>query len=184
MELDLTAAWQDETVSLFLLDEEHVSADYVRWLNDPRVNRFLESRFAVHDEEGTRAFVRHCRADAGTLFFGIRACALDQRHVGNIKLGPIDRHHRLGEIGILVGEPDAWGRGIATHAIARLADIARAQLGLRKLTAGCYASNVGSERAFARAGFEREGVRRAHFLLDGQPEDLVLMARWLDPPVR
>lgn len=179
MELLPTDAWQDDTVSLFVLGEEHVGPDYVRWLNDPRIGRFLESRFTQHDEAGTRAFVARCRADDATLFLGIRSRALGDRHVGNIKLAPIDRRHGLGEIGLLIGEPDAWGRGLASHSIARLCDIARSQLGLRKLTAGCYASNVGSERAFLRAGFEREGVRRDHFLLDGRPEDLVLVARWL-----
>lgn len=177
MEAIATTAWRDDTVELFLLGEEHVGDDYLRWLADPRVNRFLESRFAHHDAEGTRAFVAQCRADAKTLFLGIRSRALDGRHVGNIKLGPIDHRHGLGEIGLMIGEPEAWGRGIGRSAIARMAAIAFDELGLRKLTAGCYASNVGSEQAFLRAGFHREGVRGAHFLLDGQPEDLVLLAR-------
>jgi RimJ/RimL family protein N-acetyltransferase len=52
-------------------------------------------------------------------------------------------------------------------------------LGIRKLTAGCYASNIGSAKAFLRAGFHIEARRPAHFILDGRPEDLVLLARLL-----
>jgi hypothetical protein len=36
-------------------------------------------------------------------------------------------------------------------------------------------------RAFIKAGFVVEGRRAAHFILDGRPEDLVLLARILRP---
>lgn len=179
MELSPTPHWHTERVDLFLLGPEHVGPEYVGWLNDPQVNRFLESRFIVHSEAGTRDFVCDCRGRTNSLFLGIRAEGLGGRHVGNIKLEPIDRRHGLGEIGILIGDRSAWGKGIATDAIRAVAAIASGQLSLRKLTAGCYASNNGSVKAFQRAGFEIEGTRRSHFILDGRPEDLILMARWL-----
>ena len=178
MELQPTENWHDGEVSLFLLTEDEVGAAYVRWLNDPEIARFLESRFADHDLESTRAFVALQRANPDVLFLGIRSEVLG-RHVCNIKLGPIDRRHQTGDIGIMIGERDAWGRGIATRAIARLCAIARDELALRKVTAGCYGGNVGSERAFERAGFAIEGRRTAQFLLDGATEDLVLMGRVL-----
>lgn len=178
MKLTPTLQWQTQRIELFLLEPEHVSAAYVGWLNDPVVARYLESRFSVHTEDSTREFVRNCRDHAQTLFLGIRSKKLNA-HVGNIKLAPIDLHHGLGEIGILIGERTAWGQGIAGDAISALADIARDQLSLRKLTAGCYASNIGSEKAFMRAGFEFECRRRRHVLLNGQPEDVALMAKWL-----
>ncbi len=173
------AAWQDERVELFLLEERDVGTRYVSWLNDPIVNRYLESRFSMHDAASTRAFVDSSLANPLVLLLGIRSRALGGRHVGNIKLGPIDRHHEVGDIGILIGDPDAWGAGLASSAIRLLCGIAAKQIGLRKVTAGCYASNIGSERAFLKAGFEIEGRRTQHFLLDGHEEDLILMARWL-----
>lgn len=176
MELDPTHRWRDDAIELFLLEPRHASDAYVRWLNDPEVNRYLESRFATQDLPSVAAFIAGALKSDRSLFLGIRSIAL-ARHVGNIKLGPIDRHHGLGEIGIMIGDRDAWGRGTASRAIARLAEIARVELGLRKLTAGCYGSNVGSEKAFLKAGFHVEGRRPSHFLLDGRPEDLILMAR-------
>ncbi|MET0311562.1 MAG: GNAT family protein [Burkholderiaceae bacterium] len=179
MRIEPTFRWRTAALELFVLEPSDVGPDYVGWLNDPRVNRYLESRFAVHAEQDVREFVAAQLAAGDSLFLGIRSTALGGRHVGNIKLAPIDRRHGLGEVGILVGEPQAWGRGIASGAIAQLAAIAREELGLRKLTAGCYASNEGSSRAFAKAGFAIEGRRPAHFVLDGRPEDLVLMGRLL-----
>lgn len=179
MQLNPTPRWNTERIELFMLRPEHVGPAYVGWLGDPEVNRYLESRFATHTEQSTREFVQGCLDDPQALFLGIRSKLLDSRHVGNIKLAPIDARHGLAEIGILIGESLAWGRGIASDAISALAAIAEDQLSLRKLTAGCYASNVGSQKAFQRAGFEIEGERHDHFMLDGRPERLVLMARWL-----
>jgi ribosomal-protein-alanine N-acetyltransferase len=178
MDLDLGPAARATTVELFVLMPDHVSDAYVAWLNDPEVNRFLESRFDTHTIESTRSFVAAMHASPDNLMLGIRSTALG-RHVGNIKLGPISRRHGTGEVGILIGDRAAWGRGIATQAIAALSDIARTRLGLRKVTAGCYATNVGSQRAFEKAGYAVEGCRKAQYLLDGQPEDLVVMGHIL-----
>lgn len=183
MRLEPTALWADERVGLFLLTPDLVTDAYVGWLGDPEVNRYLESRFAVQDRASVEAFVTNLLASDTNLFLGICDRDLDL-HVGNIKLGPIDRRHGLGEIGIMIGDRRAWGRGVGGRAIALVADIAREELGLRKLTAGCYARNVGSAKAFEKASFVVECVRPAHFLLDGEPEDLVLMARLLGPSRR
>lgn len=178
MQLEPTARWTSDDVELFVLTPELVSDVYVGWLTDPDINRFLESRFTPHDRASTEEYVSTMLRSDKNLMLGIRSRSLG-RHVGNIKLGPIDRYHGLAEIGIMIGDRGAWGRGIATRAIAMLASIAKYELGLRRLTAGCYASNVGSSRAFERAGFTIEATRPAHFMLDGEPEGLVLLGRLL-----
>jgi RimJ/RimL family protein N-acetyltransferase len=179
MHLSQTGRWQTRRIELFVLEPEHASDAYVGWLNDPEVNRFLESRFAVHDREGVAAFIAAALADPKTLFLGIRDREIG-RHVGNIKVAGIDRHHGLGEVGVMIGDRGAWGRGIGSEAIQCVGEIARHELGLRKLTAGCYGSNAASAKAFEKAGFHIEARRPRHFLLDGQTEDLILMARLLD----
>jgi ribosomal-protein-alanine N-acetyltransferase len=181
MELESTPGWRSERAELFLLHPDDASDDYLRWLQNPVVNRYLESRFHAHSLSSIREFIAVNRASPSSLFLGLRAPALAGRHVGNIKLAPIDPHHRSGEVGIVIGEPSAWGRGLATEAIRLLSGIAANQLGLRRLTAGCYESNAGSERAFLRAGFSREALRPGHFLLEGRPEGLLLLGKSLEP---
>lgn len=175
MRIPATARWRNNAVELFVLEPSDVTEVYVGWLNDPTVNRYLESRFFIHSIESTRRFVENCLASPSSLLLGIRSIHLHGTHVGNIKIASIDRHHGLGEVGILVGEKNVWGRGIGSAAIQVLMTIAREELGLRKLTAGCYASTVGSQRAFLKAGFYIAGERKSHFLLDGEPEAMVLM---------
>lgn len=180
MRLDPTQRWRRKHIELFLLTPELVTERYVAWLNDPEVSRYLESRFVQHEVEDVRAFVTAQLESEAVLFLGIYVAELG-RHVGNIKIGPLDRRHGLGEIGIMIGDRAAWGRGVATEAIVMMSEIGFAELGLRKITAGCYASNVGSKRAFEKAGFAVEAVRPAHFLLNGLPEDAVLLGRLRTP---
>lgn len=178
MHIESTDRWSNDLVALRLLRAQDVTDDYIAWLNDPEINRYLESRFTIQNRAGVEAFVNKMLDDDRVLFLAIHDLGLG-RHVGNIKLGPVDRPHRLGEIGLMIGDRAAWNRGIGTAAIRLVMAIAKHELGLRRLTAGCYASNVGSAKAFEKAGFRVEAVRPAHFLLDGRPEDLILLGAFI-----
>lgn len=180
MRLDPQDYWRDGQIELFQLLPGDVSDAYVAWLNDPEINQYLETRFSEQDRPSVEAFVASVQESAHSVLFGIRDIA-QGRHVGNIKLGPIDRRHGLGEIGLMIGDRSAWGRGIGSGAIGIVTVIAERQLGLRKLTAGCYASNIGSKRAFEKIGFSVEAVRPAHFLMNGATEDLILLGKILTP---
>lgn len=180
MLLNPTPRWSDAHIGLFPLTPALVSEDYIGWLRDPEVNRYLEVRFREQKRADVETFVAAMAASERDLLLGISDLRLG-RHVGNIRLGPIDRNHGLGEIGIMIGDRAAWGSGVGTAAIRRIADIARHELGLRKLSAGCYAANAGSRKAFEKAGFVVEAVRPAHALLDGAPEDQLLLGLVIDP---
>lgn len=174
MRAPVTACWSNDLISLFLLEETDVTTNYVDWLNNPEVNRYLETRFATHTLESTRQFVRTCAENPNSLLLGIRSHSLGNRYIGNIKL-EINWLHGLGEIGIMIGESDARGKGLAYQAISLLTAIARDELKLRKLTAGCYASNKASERSFIKVGFTKEGERPQHFICEGRLENLILL---------
>ena len=178
MHIDLDPQGEISPVGLFVLTDCHVTDAYVRWLNDPIINRYLESRFVAHTVQSTKAYVEQHGRSPNNVLLGIGSRKLGM-HVGNVKIGPIDWNHGTSEVGILIGEREVWGSGIATFVITMVSEIARTRLMLRKLTAGCYASNVGSRKAFDKAGFAIEGVQRHQCLLDGKPEDLILMGRYL-----
>ena len=159
-------------LSLRPLTVADVTDAYVGWLNDPEVTRFLETRHAAQTRETVEAFVAAVAARAHEHLFAIRLRA-GGRHVGNIKVGPIHPLHRVGDVSLLIGARDVWGQGYAAEAIELVSRHAFGALGARKLSASLYAANVGSERAFLKAGWRREGLRRAHYALDGERSDIV-----------
>jgi len=104
----------------------------------------------------------------------------NQRHIGNLKIGPIDRNHGTADLGILIGEKDCWGRGLATEAIALATEYAFSELRLRKITAGSYSNNPGSVKAFVKAGWEVEGSMRMQYIASGKLVDKILLAAFAD----
>lgn len=167
-------------VHLRPLRASDASERYVAWLNDPDVNRFLEIRFVKHTLADVSEFLRKLEADESSAGFAI---VLNEgaRHIGNIKLGPINEHHGFGEVSLFIGEKDCWGKGLATEAIELVTEFAFQARGLRRVEAGAYASNQGSVKAFLKAGWRQEAVFAAKWRDGGAIVDGIRLAR-LAPP--
>jgi len=153
---------------------DDVNEAYFRWMNDSTVNQFLESRFYPHSLETLKDYVSGKVNDENNAFFAI-ILKEDDRHIGNIKLGPINTIHRFADIGILIGEKDCWGKGYATEAIHLIVKYAFDKLNLNKVTAGCYAPNKGAIEAFKKANFSQEGIRKNHCYYNGKYVDDILL---------
>ena len=145
---------------------------YLGWLQDPEVYRFLETRHTPQTIETIRAFVASRNAKADEHLFGIFLKNSDV-HIGNIKIGPIGQVHPIADVTLLLGARNCWGRGFGSEAILAASRYAMRDLGMRKLTASMYAPNQGSYKAFLKAGFQHEGLRRRHMLLEGHMCDLL-----------
>lgn len=156
------------------LSPDDVTNAYVGWLNDPETVRYTEARYVRHSLESVREYVASCQARLDVHLWGIFERA-GGCHVGNIKLGPVDRTHSRASIGLIIGERSRWGRGYATEAIGIVTRLAFRDLELHKLTAGVIAGNEPSLAAFRRNGFIIEGVRRKHDLVDGVWRDEVIL---------
>jgi RimJ/RimL family protein N-acetyltransferase len=153
-----------------------VNERYYAWMNDPDVTRYLESRFHPASMESLREYVGERLRDRSSVFLAI-VLKDDDRHIGNIKLGPINWIHRTADIGLLIGEKDVWNSGYATEAIAAVTDYAFRTLNLHKVTAGCYHTNEGSARAFLKVGFVEEGRRAGYFWSDGAYVDMIILGK-------
>ena len=149
---------ETKRLSLRVLDSFAVTEAYVSWLNNPEINKYLEARWTVHSFDSVSSQVDSIYESSNDALFGICTRPQSAMHIGNVKLSAIDPMHRTAEIGFLIGEKDYWGQGLASEAIGRVCDWAFSDLGLRKITAGAYAVNLGSIKALEKVGFQREGV--------------------------
>ena len=164
-----------ERIYLRRLTENDVSEAYVRWMHDPDINQYLESRFYVQTIESTKAFIRSVTND-NNYQFGIFIKETDQ-HIGNIKIGSINHFHKYADIGFLIGEKEYWGKGIASEAIKLATDFAFNTLGLHKLWGGAYAPNVGSMKAFLKNEYVEEGVKKSQYLCNGVYVDDIMFGK-------
>ncbi len=161
----LTGALETPQLWLRALDESAATGPYLGWMQDAEILRFLEARFTRHTPESLAGFIRSMNDNPDALLLGM-FLKDDGRHVGNIKLGPVNRDHARGDIGLLIGDKSVWGRGLATEAIIALTHYGFDTLGLNRLYAGCYGGNEGSVRAFVKAGWTVEARLPRYWRLD------------------
>jgi ribosomal protein S18 acetylase RimI-like enzyme len=104
--------------------------------------------------------------------------------VGYIRLRPAsplpENAHVLGIFGLAVA-PDARRRGVGTALLAAAEQHARGR-GARKLSMRVLSTNPEAIQLYTGLGFEREGVLREEFLIEGRYVDDVLMSKHLGGP--
>lgn len=166
---------EGERIYLRRVAIEDANVSYCRWMNDPEVTRYLESRFYPQSIEDIRSYVDEISKNADSLFLAI-VLRQNNSHIGNIKIHRIDKNHKHAEIALIIGEKTCWGKGLGTEAIRLLVNYAFQALKLHKVYAGCYAGNTGSIKAFKKAGFKEDGVMKQHYCCEGSYIDGIQLA--------
>ena len=165
-----------EGINIYLreVNETDVTDNYYNWINDPEINQYLETRYFPRSKTNILDYVKHMDGLSNEVFFAICDKATN-KHIGNIKLGPINWIHRYGDISLLIGEKDYWGKGLATEAIRLVTEFGFYTLNLHKIKAGCYENNHGSAKAFEKVGFVREGLLKKQWMVNGSLQDEILL---------
>lgn len=159
------------------LDSSFIGENYLSWLNSEEVNQYLETRFSKQTMESLSSFVHQMLLSENSLLLGIVNKKTGQ-HIGNVKLGPVNSAHNSAPLGLVIGESDWWGKGMAKEVISALTEWGFEVLGLDKINAGSYASNMGSIRAFLACGYQEEARQISQVnLMTGFRDDVVLLGK-------
>jgi len=164
-----------DTIYLEGLSKKHVSEQYAGWLNDKDVCR-ENSHGNVHNTiEMTRDYVASVNKAANIAVFAIIS-KKENRHVGNISLGRISWINNSGEISILIGGKDYWGKGIGTEAYRLVISYGFNILGLHRLYSGMTVRNKGMIKVAEKVGMVKEGLSKEAFSKEGVFIDVVNLA--------
>lgn len=153
--------------------ERHLTLRYVGWLNDPEVVRFSEQRHRKHTLESCRAYWQSFEGTPH--YFWAIELQKTREHIGNIN-AYVDPSNQLADVGIIIGEKEAWVRGYGFEAFHAVFHFLLHEAGLRKVTAGTLAVNTPMLRIMARMNMREDGRRIKHYLCEGQEVDLVHQA--------
>ncbi|MBI4132459.1 MAG: GNAT family N-acetyltransferase [Candidatus Sungbacteria bacterium] len=144
-----------------------------QWINDPGIREWLASFLPVTEREEEQFFSRERPND---FLLAIVTGGQEPRHIGNIGAHRIHLADRTAELGILIGEPDEWGKGYGTDAVLTLARYLFHELGLVKLVWQALSPNERSIRLAKRCGFEVEAVLKEEKFRHGRRVDVVRLA--------
>lgn len=138
------------------LSLEHLSLDYLEWLNDSKVNVYLESR-GTYTMDMLQSYIEN-QYKAEVYFWGIHLKD-SNKHIGNIKIDPINEETNSGEYGILMGDVSNWGKGYAKEASLKIIDYCFNELELSKVTLGVVADNIAAVKLYEKIGFVTDEVK-------------------------
>jgi RimJ/RimL family protein N-acetyltransferase len=161
---------EGETISLVPQNSDSVNL-YVKWMNDPKVRKFARWEIPRTVEDFKRWFEPR---DWGMPMFIVFEIwhKVDKKSIGQVGLAMIDWINSWANAFLYIGEPDYWGKKIATEATELLVEYAFNELNLNKLQGGAAVENIGSWTVAQKVGFKFEGLREHEMYLEGKYYDV------------
>jgi len=161
---------------LFLrpLEPADINERYLGWVNDPEVTRYLETGTFPSTAADLEKFYTSISASRSDVILGI-IDKQSQRHIGNVKLGPISWIHRCATFGIMIGDRDYWGKGFGAEASRLMVEYGFYKLNLHRIDLGVFAEHDAAVRCYEKIGFKIEGRMREDLFQGGEYKDRVWM---------
>ena len=153
-----------------LRDFREEDADAVhRWFNDARVTADLVGRRESFTQEDAGGWVERAVDTSRDRKWAI---VLDggAEPVGFVALFGLERDTGP-ELAVLVGDPEAWGRGVAREAERQACIHAFSDYGAHRIHAEIPATNQAAQKVVTHLGFKREGVMRRAIRRDDEAID-------------
>ena len=144
------------------LNLSDVNKTYQKWMNDSEIFRFSKQSNKKHSLRQIKEFVLNKKKSKNEFLYKIMIYENKKnKHMGNIKLGPINFENKTADISYFIGEKNYWGQGITTKAIKMIINLAKKKFKLKKLQAGHWEKNIASKKVLLKNKFKLEGILKS-----------------------
>jgi len=140
-----------------------------RWFNDERVTADLVGSRAEFSLDDAGGWVERAMDTSRDRKWAITIDGSDHA-VGFVALFGLGQETGP-ELAVLVGDPDAWGKGVAREAERQACMHAFDDHGAHRIHAEIPATNLAAQKVVTFLGFQREGVMRRAIPRDEGPVD-------------
>jgi RimJ/RimL family protein N-acetyltransferase len=162
-----------ERIRLSALTKDDVPT-ITRWYDNAEFARLYESTPAApRPPASVEEWVSNLGKTGEAFSFGIRLLE-DDRLIGMLELDEIEWAHGSGGLSLAIGEPEYWGKGYGSEALALALRFAFDELNLHRVELTVFAYNQRAIAMYEKLGFVREGVFRERIHRDGQRHDMYL----------
>ena len=168
---------ESERLLLKRLSPEHVSSDYLSWLNDSKINIFLETK-GNYTMAMLQSYVEQ-QYEKEVYFWAVHL-KNSNKHIGNIKIDPIDQIQNSGEYGILMGDALNWGKGYAKEASLRILKYCFEELKLSKVTLGVIEDNINAVFLYKKLGFTIDEVKTGVGVYNNKLSNSIRMSLYVE----
>ena len=119
-------------------------------------NRSIK-RYFKHTIKSVRKYVLAKKKSKLEFLYGI-FLETNKIHVGNIKIGPINKIHKTTFISYIIGNSKFRFKGIMSEAFNQIFNLAKKKFKIKKIQAGIYDNNISSKKLLEKNKFKLEGV--------------------------
>ena len=162
--------YDGEKVYLAKMRVEDVDT-YVKWMNDENVTRGLIGGVQTVTREDEENWIK---ANIDTNQFAI-VRKKDDKIIGNCGFNEINDMHKVGVIGIFIGEVDNRNKGFGTDAVRTLVKYGFEKLNLHVIMLTVYAFNEAAIACYKKVGFKECGKCREACFMDEKRYDKIMM---------
>ncbi|MFT6754009.1 MAG: ribosomal-protein-alanine N-acetyltransferase [Candidatus Azotimanducaceae bacterium] len=161
-----------DEIHLRAVELDDINDEYVSWYanDDGHLDHFTGSGRIFSKDILIQDFESGLRTDSW-FYYLITNSVGD--YIGNVKIGPIDLVNKTSDLVCLVGNRGFLGQGIGSKAISLANEIAFKRHDIRRLQGGMIGDNIGSIKAYTKAGWIIEGVFKGYYLRQGNSLDRV-----------
>lgn len=153
----------------------HITENYVSWLNDKEVVKFSEQRHYFHDLDTVTKYFNEKQISTD-YFLAIEFLDREWIHIGNIGVS-VNTPNNLADLSILIGDKNYWGKGIAIIAWNLVLDFLLKKLKFRLVTAGTMEINEPMLRIIKKSEMKIDAVLPARFNFNGNYISMVLASK-------
>ena len=139
------------------LSLNHCTQEYVDWMNDDDVVKYLQSGGDYTFKKLENFLIE--QEQKNILFWAIHLKE-SKKHIGNIKIDPIDHNKKSGEYGILMGDKKKWGKGFGKEASRRILKYCFEDLKFNEITLGVKKDNNKAVKFYKKMGFTIDEVKK------------------------
>ena len=157
------------------LEKKYID-DYMRWLNDPRINRHLGPIIgSLFTREKVEEWYEVMKDQDDKRIFTLLPREKQDKPIGYCGLYKIDHRNDRGTIQAIIGEEDFRGKGLGTEITRVLLDYGFSVLSLNTISLSFMETNKRAGAIPKKLGFREAGRLRNYWKVDGEYKDRLLM---------
>lgn len=163
-----------EGKNIFLrpLEKSDLDGNYRFWFNDKTVTQFTTHGRFPHLYDNNVTYFDEMKNSNNLLVLAI-VDKKSKKHVGNVALSSINWIDRNAEIGIVIGEKEAWGKGFAKEAWSMLIEHGFKSLNLHRIYCGTHKDNIGMQKVAIAVGMTEDGRFKDNIFKNGKYHDTI-----------
>ena len=152
-----------------------VTINYLNWLKDREVNKYLEVRFNLPKS------IHKLKKEVSTIIknksYFLLGIFNNNIHIGNISLD-LNLSHKHAKIGIMIGDKNMHRLGFASLSLKLVTNFLFDNLKMRFIYAGIYSNNLSSINLFKKSGFKKVSLFPKFFISKKKLVDEIIMVKW------